>query len=150
MSQWGVAAVAGWASRAGWSGDELHHAVAVAMAASGGADHWCYNPTSVPGVERRGLWAIRVDEVEPDEVARLFDPSAAAVIAHRLWSSAGGHWQWHPVWITGAAAQQLPLVRAVLSGTSARGPRPLPVAFSDRLAALLHQVTQVQGGLPEW
>lgn len=134
VTSWGPQAVAKYAEGAGFKGDALHDAVALAMAATQGADHYRHNPAMVPGAERRGLWAIRLDEVPAARVVDLFKPEHAAAIARELWAAAGESFGWHPTWISGHAAHVRPLVVASLTG---RGVKRGPVSalpFSDQLA----------------
>lgn len=126
--------IAGYARGAGFGGEALHDAVALALAVSNGADHYAHNPISAPGAERRGLWGVRVDEVPPGMVADLFRPDECAAVVRALWEAASRSFGWHPAWIGGAAAHVRPMVVASLTG---RGIRPGPVsrlAFSDQLA----------------
>lgn len=116
MTRWNTAKVGQWARDAGWTGAELHHAVAVAMAASQGDDHHVSNPSYVPALERRGLWALRASEAPDLDADDLFNPVKNAAAAHAAWSDHGRSWSWHPVWVAGAADEHVGLVRAVLTG----------------------------------
>jgi hypothetical protein len=120
MTQWGTAYVAQVARAAGFTGESLHDAVALAMAASGGADHYRHNPITVPGAERRGLFAIRVDEVPAELVADLFDPAANAGVARALYGLSGASFGWHPTWISGAAGRLRPAIVLHLAGKGRR------------------------------
>lgn len=120
MTAWGSAMVAKIAKGAGFGGEALHDAVALALAASGGADHYQHNPISSPGAERRGLWAIRVDEVPGGEAADLFNADVNAAIARALWELSSGTFGWHPAWVSGAAAQVRPAVVLHLGGKGRR------------------------------
>jgi hypothetical protein len=134
---WGSDAVARWATGAGWRGEALHDAVALAIAASGGADHYRSNPISTPGAERRGLWALRVDEVPAHVADDLWLPSVCAQVAHNLWSASDGSFAWHPVWISGAATAARPSVVAHLSGRSAPGGFGPRVPFGPMLGRMM-------------
>jgi Lysozyme like domain len=120
VTAWGSPAIATIAKAAGFSGDALHDAVALALAASGGADHYRYNPISLPGAERQGLWAIRVDEVPPDRIVDLFNANHCAAIARELWVASSKSFGWHPAWVSGAAAEVRPAVVLHLSGKGRR------------------------------
>lgn len=115
MSTWGVEQVAKWARGAGWRGDEIVTATALAMAASNGDDHHDSNPSMVPDLERRGLYALRSSEAPGIDFGTLFDPVVCTRAAHAFWRDMGGTWSWHPVWASGAAMAALPHVRAVLA-----------------------------------
>lgn len=134
MTSWGPHAVAKYAQGAGFKGDALHDAVALALAVSNGADHWAHNPISAPGAERRGLWGIRVDEVPEDLALDLFDPTHNAQALRALWQRSGKSFGWHPAWVNGAAARVRPVV--VESLTHYGRPRGVVsrLAFSDQLA----------------
>lgn len=125
VTAWGFDAVAKIAKGAGFSGEALHDAVSLAMAASGGADHYRYNPIGTPGAERRGLWAIRVDEVPAGETPDLFSASVSAAVARALWQLSSESFGWHPAWITGAAAEIRP---AVVLHSSGKGRRNGPLS----------------------
>jgi hypothetical protein len=121
MTLWGSSFIASLARDAGFKGDAVHDAVALAVAATQGADHYRHNPISWPGAERRGLWAIRVDEVPGDELVDLFNPSASARVAFALWQASSQSFGWHPTWISGAAANVRPSIVLHLSGQGRRG-----------------------------
>ena len=145
VTTWGPPAIAKFAKGAGFSGESLHDAVSLAMAASGGADHYRHNPISSPGAERQGLWAIRVDEVPPERIADLFNPDQCAAIARALWVASSQSFGWHPAWISGSAAEVRPAVVLHLSG---KGRRNGPLSGREfhtqvtGLAALAEQIAQ--------
>lgn len=133
MTRWNTAKVGQWARDAGWTGADLHRAVALAMVASQGDDHHVSNPSYVPALERRGLWALRASEapqLDPDE---LFDPAKNAAAAFVAWGQHGRSWSWHPVWIAGATDDHIDLVRAVLTGKLREATDPVSLTFADLL-----------------
>ncbi len=134
MTSWGPQAVAGYARRAGFNGPALHDAVALALAVSNGADHYAHNPISAPGAERRGLWAIRVDEVPDGLAVDLFKPEHSAQVARALWQASSESFGWHPGWISGAAAHLRPMVEASLTGRGIKRGPVSALGFSDQLA----------------
>lgn len=137
VTAWGPHVVARFARAAGFNGEALHDAVALAMAASGGADHYSHNPIAHPGAERRGLWAIRVDQVPTELAADLFDGADNARVARRLWEDSGGAFSWHPTWINGAAAREREwTVRALTQRNALGGIRELR-PFSDALGHMI-------------
>jgi hypothetical protein len=150
VTQWGAKFVADVAGRAGFTGEALHDAVALAMAVSQGADHYRHNPITVPGAERRGLWAIRVDEVPADMVADLFDPYVNAGVARALYGLSGASFGWHPAWISGAAGKIRPAIVHHLNGTGRRnGPvsgRPWPTQLQHLAAMAEAYARDVQSG----
>lgn len=82
------------AQQAGFSGQGLVNAVAVALAESGGDPGQTY--TDAPGSVDRGLWQINSFYHPEVTDAQAFDPAQAAVAAYRI--SAGGT-DWTP-WAT--------------------------------------------------
>lgn len=137
MSTWGAQGVAQFARAVGFKDDALHDAVALALAASGGADHYAYNPISAPGAERRGLWAIRLDE-QPDELrGDLFDPRHAAGVVRALWEASSRSFDFHPTWINGQAAIKRAYVPQALAGNAKHGAAVPVLSFQSHMVRLL-------------
>jgi len=137
VSTWGAQGVARFARAAGFRGESLHDAVALALAASGGADHYRYNPISAPGAERRGLWALRVDEIPAELLGDLFDPTHNGAVVRALWEASGESFAFHPTWINGQAAQRRAYVPQALRG-NAKHSENVPVqSFRDHMGRLL-------------
>jgi Lysozyme like domain len=83
-------AIAGYASAAGFSGDDLVTAVAVALAESGG-DPNAHGDLTLPGSGSYGLWQIYAHahpELGPD-FTQLYDPAVNAAAAFSVYSAAG-------------------------------------------------------------
>ena len=114
MTTWSGAQIARWLTDAGFSGDEVVHGVALALAASGGADHYQFNPTSVPSTERRGLYGMARHELPTVCYADLFDPVQATEMLRVVYLGQGNRWDWHPVHNSGAALAQEPMIRLML------------------------------------
>jgi Lysozyme like domain len=138
VTQWGASMVADIAGKAGFRGEELHDAVALALAASQGCDHYAHNPISAPGAERRGLWAIRVDEVPAGELPDLFNPSVSAAVARALWQLSGKSFGWHPAWISGEAMRVRPVVVLHLSGKGRRNGPLSGKSFGTQLQGMVN------------
>lgn len=85
--------------RAGFSGDDLHTAIACAVGASGGFPG--YEQTIWPGPSAAYKGLFGVDTVEwPDCAGRdLTNPYEAAHVAYELTQAHG--WSWCPVWRAG-------------------------------------------------
>lgn len=133
MTTWGVQQVGQWASAAGWKGDDLAYAVAVAMAGSNGADHIKVNPSYDVQLERRGLWLVRLLDMDEPQNVDLFDPVQNAAFAHAAWLERGQQWQWHPVVLSGAADDALDYVREALRAARP-DVSPVPtMSFRERL-----------------
>ncbi|HLI74296.1 MAG TPA: hypothetical protein VKU86_10500 [Acidimicrobiales bacterium] len=140
MSTWGVARLADWCRSAGFAGDALVEAVAMAQAASGGDDHHVSNPSYIEALCRRGLFALRQCEAPHLSVGELFDPEKNTAAAFAHWRDMGGVWAWHPVWASGAATDALDHVRAVLERP---GLAPAPGA-AERAAQMLDYAGRFQ------
>jgi hypothetical protein len=86
----GAATIAQHARDAGFYGDAVPVATAIALSTSGGLTHHRHR-AGIPGAgDWRGLWQINVDE-HPDLVELdLYDPVMNAWAAHELTTSVGG------------------------------------------------------------
>lgn len=127
MTRLSPAQIAGHARAAGWSGEALVTAVAVALGESGGrtdarGDTTLQTGTWGPSI---GLWQIRSLKSQRgtggvrDELANL-DPGVNARHAHRIYTDAGGFGPW-TVYNIGAYRLHLGRARA---GVNAAGPTP--------------------------
>lgn len=98
--KWGTPTIAHYAATAGFVRPQLHTATALALASSGGIDHYDHC-VGLPGTGRYvGLWAIDSDrwpEYSPDT---LKDPWLAARAAYELTQRCGG-FGWSSVWAAG-------------------------------------------------
>lgn len=114
-----VAAMA--AKRAGWTGDDLVLAVAIAGAES------TWNPSATNlnanGSTDYGLWQVNSVHATILASGDWRDPYSNARMAHQVWAQAGG---WTP-WVTfneGLHAQHIPAARAALSGSDVVATQP--------------------------
>jgi len=88
-----------YAQNAGFSGDDLAIAVAVAMAESGG-NPVTYNPETAAkggtpdGEGSYGLWQIYLKDHPEYTYSNLYDPQTNANAAHDVYSAAGGFHPW--------------------------------------------------------
>lgn len=98
---WGPGAIAGFGDAAGWSGDELVQAVAVALAASGGDDLHTSRPFLGSAELLVGLWQVPAFASDGDTWQVLLDPYVNANAAQALYTAAGGSWAWSPGWQSG-------------------------------------------------
>lgn len=73
---------------AGWRGDDLVTAVAVALAESGGRA----SAHNMDGEDSRGAWQINVGPGANPQYASLdlYNPTTNAAVAYRVWQSGGG------------------------------------------------------------
>jgi hypothetical protein len=96
--RWSPAAIAGFAYRAGFTGEDLIGAVALALATSDGDDTY---RLTVPGDTRGpylGLWGVPAEGVEVPVGEVLFDPDVNARAARLLWTTTDRTFEWSPVW----------------------------------------------------
>ena len=97
MSQLGGRSVAIAARTAGFTGDEVRRAEAVAFAATRWQDHYELDVPGSPSLSRWGLFATPPDRYPGANPRDLFKAHLSAVDAYRYWMMAGGRWDWHPV-----------------------------------------------------
>lgn len=99
---WAPTAIAGFASRAGWRGDELAIAVALVLAGTAGDDLARDMFGSPPVVDRRGLWLVDVVAYPEHAGIGLYDPLANANAAHSLYTAGSRSFDWSPVYRAGS------------------------------------------------
>lgn len=139
MTTWSARQIGKWLTEAGLAPADVVHGTALALAATGGADHWSHNPTSVPEYERRGIYALRVDQSGGDAPGDLYHPVKASAALAAMLAANGGSWSWHPVHESGAALAIEDVVRLMLAdrggatGAARRGD------YDDVLARTLSQ-----------
>lgn len=98
--RWDAHEIARFARGAGFHGDDVTMATAIALATSGGVATYDHRAGLVGTGHWRGLWGIDVDRY-PDYAERdLLVPHEAAKAAHEL-CEALGNWQWSPVYRAG-------------------------------------------------
>lgn len=92
-----AAQIAYYAQAAGFSGNDLNTAVAIALAESGGRPV-TYNPETAAGTPdgegSYGLWQIYLHAHPEYAYANLYDPQTNANAAYALYQSAGGFSPW--------------------------------------------------------
>jgi hypothetical protein len=129
-------AIAAYARQAGWSGDDLVKAVAVALAESGG------RTDVVNFLGCVGLWQVyqRVHaRAHPLwTTAWLKNPANNAQAAHTIWVDAGNRWTPWTTYTSGSYKRYLPRARAAASGAGAALPGPLeePIQAGTGIFAL--------------
>lgn len=97
--RWDAVEIARFARGAGFAGEAVTTATAVALATSGGVATFDHR-VGFPGVGHYvGLWGIDVDRWPEYAGADLHVPHRAATAAHELVEATGG-WAWAPVWGT--------------------------------------------------
>jgi hypothetical protein len=115
VSTWSARQVAQIARAGGFTGDSVTHAVALAHAATGLADHHDQNLTYVIGQAERGLWAIKRYLCDIETWDGLFAPVKSAEAAKALYDVNGQSFAWHQSAHGQAFNDSLDLVRAILA-----------------------------------
>ena len=92
MTHHSAHAIASIASRAGFTGKALTEAVSIALAASGGADHFDLVLHHEPLLGYRGLFGLSVDGLSTEDRDMLFDPHYSAERLYQLWRSNAHSW----------------------------------------------------------
>jgi hypothetical protein len=100
------AQIQGYASNAGFSGDDLNTACAIALAESSGNPNVTGDLTVTPGGSI-GLWQINLKAHPEYTAAQLVDPQTNANAAYAIYSAAGGFTPW-TTFNTGAYEAYLP------------------------------------------
>jgi hypothetical protein len=114
--------IAKWLRDAKLPEDQVVHAVALALAATHGADHYRANPTVNPDLERQGLYALKQSDTPTDWEGDLFDPVQSSQALTATYRANGNRWDWHPVHVSGAVVELEPVVTMMLSNRkSSRG-----------------------------
>lgn len=146
MTTWSGSRIAQWLRAAGFEPEHVVHGTALSLAASGGADHYSHNPTSLPHTETRGLYALRVELVGGDPGGELYDPVFASRTLRQLFTANGNRWDWHPVHVSGAALAQVPTVRLMLRAPGPHEPTRPTYGFAasvERLLALRNAMSRM-------
>jgi hypothetical protein len=98
--RWEAAQLARFARGAGFVGDDVTEATALALAVSGGIASFDHT-VGAPGAGHYvGLWGIDVDRYPEYALHDLHVPQTNAAVAHELWEAAGG-WSWSPTHAAG-------------------------------------------------
>lgn len=116
MSTLTAAEIGAYASQAGFKGDALSWAIAIALAESGGNTQAVGKNSD--GSRDRGLWQFNSRWHPEISDAEAFNPGTAAKAAYRV-SSGGKSWSQWATYKSGAARRQLPAAQtaATLAGT---------------------------------
>jgi hypothetical protein len=102
-----AAQIASYAAGAGFTGQGLVDAVAVALAESGGNTEATHTNSDTYRSVDRGLWQINSHWHPEVSAAQAFDPAQAAAAAYRI-SGGGRSWSPWSTWTNGAAAVHIP------------------------------------------
>lgn len=120
------AQIANFAAAAGFQGDDLTTAVAVALAESNGGDTAAYNPEhqagTPPGEGSYGLWQIYL-HAHPEFIGwNLLDPATNATAAFRVYSAAGNSFRPWSEYKSGGYTAYLDQARAGVMADASSGP----------------------------
>lgn len=98
--RWEAPSIARFATEAGFVRPDVHTATALALASSGGLDHYDLS-AGIPGAGRWvGLWGLNVDEWPEYAADELTDPERAAQVAYELTQRCVG-FGWSSSWRAG-------------------------------------------------
>jgi hypothetical protein len=120
-----AAQIAYYAQLAGFTGQDLITAVAIALAESSGNPN-AYNPETAAGTPQgegsEGLWQIYLNANPQYIGANLYDPQTNASAAYSLYSAAGGFSPW--------ATYNSGAYQAYLGAAGAAAPLAIPAALA--------------------
>jgi hypothetical protein len=113
--------IIGLAANAGFSGDDLATAVAVALVESEGGNPQAYNPETAAGAPQGqgsfGLWQIYLHAHPEYAGVNLFDPQTNAAAAFAVYSAAGNSFRPWSTFTAGSYLAHLDAVNQVLAGS---------------------------------
>lgn len=133
---WETRAIAGFAVRAGWKGEDVTTATAIAIATSSGDDQWSWSPAPAHEVDRVGLWGLDRHLFDLDRVGNMTDPANNARLAYGLWQGFSRSWEWAAVDV-----DRIPYYVTELARIAARNPDLAPAVSTVRLPAQLASVS---------
>jgi hypothetical protein len=125
-------------SRAGFTGNAVAEAVALAMHASSGDDAYDYLACVDPLIHERGLFAISVDAYKPEDQHKLFDPYFSAQELFKDYSANKYSWDGHRAQKFALTPENVREIRAAINSRTPTMPIDQPskmaqVAYSQRL-----------------
>jgi Lysozyme like domain len=134
VTAWPPHAIAGFAARAGVATSQLPIVTALALAASGGKDHFHWHDPMVLGSDRWGLWALTEEQAGAITRTALFDPNvnARALVAHE--HRYGPGFEWHESYGPEGHLAYLDFVTMALRGARPGAPVGASGTFAGRLA----------------
>ncbi len=130
-----ISQIAALAAGAGFSGDDLATAVAVAMAESGGNPQ-AYNPEKSAGAAQEqgsfGLWQIYLAAHPEFAGVNLTDPQTNALAAYSIYSAAGDSFASWATYKSGAYTAYMGSVSSFLTASAPQSPLFLAQQSSDQ------------------
>lgn len=137
--KWGAPTIAEFGRYAGFAGAELHTATAIALAASGGVDHYEL-AAGTPGCGHWvGLYGVNVDEWPDYTADELREAQRAADVAYELTRRVGG-FGWSSHWRAGADRRWLTYAGTAASVAPFYDSEHVPVAAN----LYEHHVAQIR------
>jgi hypothetical protein len=149
VTTWGPVGIAQLAERAGVPNAELPVVVALALAASGGRDHFHYVNPIDPSSERWGLWALPDPQWGSVSGPDLWDPVVSAKTLMAKSDARGDGYTWHESWGPLGHEVYLPLVVATLAGAPRRARPEDGGSFADKLDRIVHRARAMAGRLEQ-
>lgn len=114
MTTWSANNVAHFARAAGFDGQALVDATALALAATRGDDAWHYVAGFNRATDQRGLWALDVARVPFIAGLDLWSPATSADALRRLYQANLATLAWHPVFESPAFLRALPAAESAV------------------------------------
>lgn len=149
--RWSPATIAHYATGAGFVRPDVYTATAIALAASGGIDHYDHSP-GVPGAGRYvGLWGVDTDEW-PDLAHDVLTPHGAAVAAYELTRRCGG-FDWSSCARAGAHLRHLDTAVQAMAGRPFTETVPAPITVlvgRHHLDDIRRELADRMRGLQTW
>lgn len=139
MTTWPVPAIAGFAVKAGIPTADIATVVALALAATGGKDHYHYSNPWDPTGDRWGLWGLPFSEAQVSAPTVLYDPSESAKCVRATERAEGTGYAWHESYGEAGHVLVLPYVNAVLRSVAPGAGTGVDGSFRDRLTAMVGQ-----------
>lgn len=91
--KWSPEVVAGFARRAGFTGENLVIATAIVLSTSGGDDAWQWRPNDGSAIDMRGLFGIDVARYPRVKDRALYNAQINADTANALWQESAYRWE---------------------------------------------------------
>lgn len=125
-------------SRAGFKGESVAEAAAIALHQTGGADDYDHLACVDPLIHYRGLFALSAAPYKLEDRHLLYDPMYSARELHKLYRANGSTFNGHPAYDQALQASFIKEVKAALRSRTPTSPLEAPnklaqVAYTNRL-----------------
>lgn len=94
--------------KAGFKGQDLCDALALAKGATDLADHYQIVLRDGQPPKWAGMWAMSATEANVRNIRTLFNVEAAALALRGAWVEGGKSFAWHPIWSRNVAQPHIP------------------------------------------